>query len=110
MTLTKKYYRIREVSEIVGEPLSTLRYWESEFPQLKPERNDKGTRYYTPAHVELIRQIKYLLHDRGLKIDAARSALSGASNTVATRERALSRLREIRATLVAMRDSLHRLR
>lgn len=110
MELTKKYYRIREVSDMVGVPLSTLRYWESEFKQLTPERNDKGTRYYTPAHVELVRQIKYLLHDRGLKIDAAKNTLESASNSVVTRERAINRLREIRTTLIALRDSLHRLR
>lgn len=110
MQLTKKYYRIREVSELVGVPLSTLRYWEQEFPKLKPTRNDKGTRYYTPADVELVAQIKFLLHDRGLKIDAAKEQLTLAANTVETRQRALDRLREIRARLVSLRDSLHKLR
>lgn len=108
--LSKKFYRIREVSDLIEVPMSTLRYWESEFPQLKPKRNDKGTRYYTPQDIDILRQIKYLLHDRGLKIDAAVKQMKMASDSVATRQRAIDRLMEIRAALVAMRDSLHRLR
>lgn len=108
--LTKKYYKIREVSEMIDVAQSTLRYWEQEFPQLKPTRNDKGTRFYTPADIEAARQIKFLVHDRGLKIDAAKKQLNVASNTVAAKEKALSRLREVRARLVELRDSLHKLR
>lgn len=108
--LTKKYYRIREVSELLDVPMSTLRFWETSFSQLKPKRNDKGTRYYTPQDVDTLRQIKYLLHDRGLKIDAAKQQMKVATDSVAARQRAIDRLQEIRAALVAMRDSLHRLR
>lgn len=110
LELTKKFYRIREVSDLLQVPLSTLRYWESVFPQLKPRRNDKGTRYYTPADIDTLRRIKYLLHDRGLKIDAAIQHMKVATDSVAARQRAIDRLLEIRAALVAMRDSLHRLR
>lgn len=110
MELTKKYYKIGEVSELLGVPMSTLRYWEHEFSKLKPTRNDKGTRYYTPADVEMVAQIKFLLHDRGLKIEAAREQLTVAANTVETKQRAIERLREIRTQLVAMRDALHKLR
>lgn len=108
--ITKKYYKIREVSELIGVAQSTLRYWESEFPQVKPHRNEKGTRFYTSSDIETLRQIKFLLHDRGLKTDAAREQLHYAVDTVASRQKALERLRQIRATLVSMRDALHRLR
>lgn len=108
--LTKRYYRIREVSEILGVPLSTLRYWESTFPQLTPKRNDKGTRYYTPANIETLRQIKYLVHDKGLKIEAAAQQMKTASHTVATRAKTIERLEEIRAGLVGLRDALSRMR
>ncbi|MDE5901466.1 MAG: MerR family transcriptional regulator [Muribaculaceae bacterium] len=91
-------------------PASTIRYWETEFSQLTPKRNDRGTRYFTPADIEIIRQIKYLLHDRGLKIESAREQLSLATNTVESKQRALNRLRDIRARLVALHESLHKLR
>ncbi len=108
--LTKKYYRIREVSDLIGVPASTLRYWEQEFPRLKPTRNAKGTRYYTPADVEVLRQIKYLLHDKGLKIDAAKEQMRVSTDSVATRTRAIERLQGVRAQLVALRDSLTKIR
>lgn len=108
--LTKKYYRISEVSELTGEPASTLRYWESVFPQLKVKRNEKGTRFYTPANIDTLRRIKYLLNDRGLKIEAAAEQMRVSSDSVTAKQRAIERLQEIRRVLVGMRDALHPLR
>ncbi len=110
MEFSKKYYRIAEVCELVDEPASTLRYWETVFPQLKVKRNDKGTRYYTPANIETIRQIKYLLNDRGLKIEAAAQQMKVANDSIAAKQKAIERLQEIRKALVGMRDALHALR
>lgn len=107
---TKKYYKISEVSEIVGEPASTLRYWEQEFPQLKVKRNDRGTRFYTPGNIATIRRIQYLLNDRGLKIDAAAEQMRTAPDAVAAKAKAIERLTEIRRQLVALRDALNALR
>lgn len=108
--LTKNYYRIREVSELIGEPASTLRYWESVFPQLKVKRNDKGTRYYTPQNISTLRQIKYLLTDKGLKIEAAAEQMRTSTDSVAAKQRAIERLGNIREALVGMREALHQLR
>ena len=108
--LTKKYYRIREVSELLDVPASTLRYWETMFPKLQPRRNAKGTRYYTPADVEMLQQIRYLVHDKGLKIDSAIQQMRIGSDTVATKARALERLENIRAQLIALRDSLSKIK
>lgn len=107
---SKRYYKIGEVERLIGVPQSTLRYWESEFPQLKPRRNERGTRYYTPADIDTLKRIKYLLHDCGMKIDAASQKLNSASNSVAARQRAIERLRDVRQTLQSMLDALHRLR
>ncbi len=108
--LTKKYYRIREVSELLAIPASTLRYWETAFPRLNPTRNAKGTRYYTPADIETLRQIKFLVHDKGLKIDAAVQQMRIATDTVATRARAIERLQAVRAQLAGLRDALGKLK
>lgn len=108
--LTKNYYRIREVSDLLNEPPSTLRYWETVFPQLKVKRNDKGTRYYTPANIATLRQIKYLLTDKGLKIEAAAQQMRTSTDAVAAKQQAIQRLQTIREALVGMRDALHRLR
>ncbi len=108
--LSKNYYRIREVSELLGEPASTLRYWESVFPRLKVKRNDKGTRYYSPENIAMLRQIKYLVVDRGLKIDAAIEQMRVAPDSVGARQRAIERLQGIREVLVGLRDALHEYR
>ncbi len=108
--LTKTYYRIREVSDLLDEPASTLRYWESVFPQLKVKRNEKGTRFYTPQNIETLRQIKYLLTDKGLKIEAAAEQMRVSTDSVAAKQRAIERLQNIRTALVGLRDAMHRLR
>ena len=69
---SKRYYKISEVVDMTGVVASTLRFWETQFSILSPKRNDRGTRFYTPADIDTINMIKYLLHDKGLKIEAAR--------------------------------------
>lgn len=108
--LTKKYYKIREVSDLLDEPASTLRYWENVFPQLRVKRNEKGTRFYTPANIATLRQIKYLLCDRGLKIEAATEHMRVSTDSVAAKQRAIERLQNIREVLVGLRDALHKYR
>lgn len=78
-SLDKKYYKIREVSEIIGVPPSTLRFWEKQFPSISPKRNSGRTRYYTPGDIERIQMIHYLLKDKGLKIEAAQEVLAKKS-------------------------------
>lgn len=104
--LTKKYYRIADVAELLDLPLSTLRYWESEFPELRPRRNVHRTRLYTPSDVELIQLIKFLLKERGLKIEAARNYIRKNRADLDRRHRVVSRLRQVRGSLLTMLDSL----
>ncbi len=104
----KKYYKIREVAEILNLPASTLRFWESRFTVIKPRRNDKGTRYYTPDDIEKIRMIYYLVKEKGLKLDAAQEEIKRNHDGVSKRFEAIERLRGVRAKLVEMLDSLNR--
>jgi DNA-binding transcriptional MerR regulator len=71
----KLFFRIGEVSRIVGVPASVLRFWESEFPRIKPQRTDSGQRVYRRADVELILTIKHLLYDQNFTIKGARKYL-----------------------------------
>ena len=66
--LSKQYYKIKEVAEILDVPQSTLRFWEKEFPMIKPIRSSHNIRYYRPQDIELLRIIHYLINDKGLKI------------------------------------------
>ena len=72
---TKLYYSISEVAEIAGVKAHVLRYWESEFPSLKPRKTRTGSRRYRPADIEEVQAIKELLYEQGFKIAGARKML-----------------------------------
>ena len=71
----KLYFRIGEVARLCRLPASVLRFWETEFPQLKPTKSNTGQRMYRRADVEHVLQIKDLLYTRGFTIAGARQAL-----------------------------------
>lgn len=73
----KPYYRIGEVARLLEVPTHVLRYWESEFPQLRPVRAPSGHRLYHRQHIELAVRIKTMLHHEGLTIAGARRRLEG---------------------------------
>jgi DNA-binding transcriptional MerR regulator len=73
----KRYFTIGEVSELCGVKPHVLRYWEQEFPQLKPVKRRGNRRYYQRHDVLMIRQIRSLLYDQGFTIGGARQQLSG---------------------------------
>ncbi|HHC73336.1 MAG TPA: MerR family transcriptional regulator [Thiotrichales bacterium] len=73
----KRYFTIGEVSELCGVKPHVLRYWEQEFPQLKPVKRRGNRRYYQRHDVLLIRQIRALLYEQGFTIGGARQQLSG---------------------------------
>lgn len=68
---TKLYYSITEVATILGLKPHILRYWESEFPMLKPKKNRAGNRAYRQKDIDIARTIKYLLYEDGYTIDGA---------------------------------------
>jgi len=71
----KKYFRIGEVSRIIGVEPYVLRYWEHEFPQIKPQRADTNQRTYQKKDVEILLEIKRLLYEEKLTIEGARKRL-----------------------------------
>ncbi|HKR84324.1 MAG TPA: MerR family transcriptional regulator [Terriglobales bacterium] len=71
----KLYFRIGEVSRLCGLPSYVLRFWETEFPQLKPPKSSTGQRTYRRADVENVVRIKKLLYDEGFTIAGARAQL-----------------------------------
>ena len=73
----KRYFTIGEVSDLCAVKPHVLRYWEQEFPQLKPLKRRGNRRYYQRHDVILIRQIRDLLYDQGYTIGGARQKLAG---------------------------------
>lgn len=74
----KRYFAIGEVSEICGIKPHVLRYWEQEFPQLKPVKRRGNRRYYQYDDVEMVRRIRSLLYEQGFTIGGARQRLREA--------------------------------
>ena len=73
----KRYFTIGEVGELCAVKPHVLRYWEAEFPQLKPVKRRGNRRYYQRHDVIMIRQIRSLLYEEGFTIGGARQRLSG---------------------------------
>jgi len=73
----KRYFTIGEVSDLCAVKPHVLRYWEQEFPQLKPVKRRGNRRYYQRQDVLIIRQIRSLLYDDGFTIGGARQKLTG---------------------------------
>ncbi len=73
----KRYFTIGEVSLLCGVKPHVLRYWEQEFPQLKPLKRRGNRRYYQRHDVIMIRQIRSLLYEQGFTIGGARQKMSG---------------------------------
>lgn len=71
----KLYFRIGEVADLLGLPAYVLRFWETEFPQLKPSKSSTGQRMYRRREVEFAMRIKTLLYEKGFTIAGAREQL-----------------------------------
>ena len=104
--LDKKFYKIGEVAQILGLPESTLRYWESQFTIIKPRRNAKNIRFYTPADIETIRKIYYLVKEKGFKLDAAQAQIRANRDGVDKRFEVVQRLKGVRDQLKELQQAL----
>ena len=71
----KLYYSISEVAQIVGVKPYVLRFWEKEFPTLKPKKNRSGNRVYQKKEIVLLLEIKRLLYEEGYTIEGARQQI-----------------------------------
>ena len=76
----KLYYSIGEVSELLSVKAHVLRYWETQFPMLKPKKNRAGNRTYKVRDIKFLLTIKNLLYDRGYTIAGARQKLRESNN------------------------------
>ena len=99
----KVYYSINEVSEQVGVPASTLRYWEKQFSGITPRKDGHGNRYYRQSDIDLIKQIKYLRDEMHItRIEAIRNELSSPRRRTDQRQHAYEILTRVKAELEAI--------
>jgi DNA-binding transcriptional MerR regulator len=109
---TKLYYSIKEVSEMTSLKPYVLRYWESEFPSLKPSKNKAGNRTYKKNDINVILEIKKLLYDKKFTIKGAIEELKSGhitkSDSVKMSNKDISVLVEIRNELKSILNELNR--
>jgi DNA-binding transcriptional MerR regulator len=111
---TKLYFRIGEVASAVGVETHVLRYWETEFRSIRPQKSSRGQRVYSRRDVETLMRVKELLYERGFTIAGARKQLrdggieprEAADPTLRCAARMKTALTEIRKELVSLLDEL----
>lgn len=101
----KLYYSIGEVAKAFDVNTSLIRYWEQEFPILRPKKNKKGNRYFTPEDLKNLQIIYHLVKEKGYTLDGARIALATNAKIPETVS-IISRLEFVKAELLKLKDSL----
>ena len=98
----KLYFKVGEVSDILGVPAYVLRFWETEFKRISPKRTSSGQRLYRKNDIELILKIKHLLYEKKFTIQGAKQHLNAKS---AARKEKIEKitLDEIRSELESIR-------
>lgn len=102
----KLYHSISEVAKMFNVNESLLRFWEKEFPIIKPRKNAKGTRQYREEDIESIRLIYHLVKEKGMTLSGARQKLKdNKEGTIQTME-IIERLKSIKEELLLMKKEL----
>ncbi len=107
MQPTKVYRSLAEVRQETNLPAATLRYWEEQFSQLSPHKDEHGHRYYTQKDVDLIKQIKYIRDELHItRIEAIRNELNVGKRKTDIRQQASEILTDIRNDLISIREKI----
>ncbi len=102
----KLYYSIGEVARMFNVNESTLRFWEKEFPQLKPKKAGRGIRQYRKEDIEILKLIYHLVKERGMTLPGARQRMKDNKEATVRNFEIVDRLKAIREELVGMKLAL----
>ena len=104
--MAKLLYTMGEVTEMFDVNASLIRYWESKFDCIKPQKNKKGNRLFTPSDIENFKLIYHLVKDKGMTLEGANNTMKRRGKKLHKEVSILERLQSIRAMLVEVRESL----
>jgi DNA-binding transcriptional MerR regulator len=102
----KLYYSIGETARMLDVPVSTVRFWENEFDILKPMKNKKGNRMFTPDDIKNIKIIHHLLKEEGMTIPGVRKRLAGKREETDYKYEINESLQKIKNLLIDLRDNI----
>ena len=104
--IEKMYYSIREVADMFNVNTSHIRFWENEFKTVKPKRNAKGNRLFTPKDIEELRLIYYLVKEKGLTLEGAKKKLKENRSETLEEHEIVKRLQDIKSLLLEIKEEL----
>ena len=104
--IAKLFYKISEVANMFSVNISAVRFWEKEFDILKPKKNKKGNRLFTPKDIKNIQIIYHLLKERGFTVEGAKKKLKENKKDTIDNIEIVNHLRDIRGFLVNLREEL----
>lgn len=102
----KRYYSIGEVSKAFDVNASLIRFWDSEFDILKPKKNAKGNRMFTPEDVKNLQLIYHLVKERGFTLEGARTHLKEGQKKTLDKYDIISKLESIKVQLTNIKNEL----
>ncbi|MBQ8703296.1 MAG: MerR family transcriptional regulator [Bacteroidales bacterium] len=103
--MDKLYYSIGEVAEMLGEPQSVLRFWETAFDEVHPVKNKRGVRSYTEHDIGILQRIRHLTRDCGYTLEGAREQLRMRPLDDPKQE-IINRLTDVRRFLTELKEQL----
>ncbi len=106
LTPGKRYYSIGEVAKAFQVNASLIRFWDKEFDVLKPKKNAKGNRMFTPEDVKNLQMIYHLVKERGFTLEGARTHLKENQKKALDTFEIISRLEAVKAQLVNIKNQL----
>jgi len=102
----KLYYTIGEVSNMFSVNASLIRYWEKEFPIIKPKKNKKGNRFFTKGDIENFHVIYHLVKERGMTLKGAKLKLKENKDDTINNFEIIKSLKDIKQKLLEIKDEL----
>ncbi|MDX1667451.1 MAG: MerR family transcriptional regulator, partial [Saprospiraceae bacterium] len=102
----KRYYSIGEVAEMFDVSKSLIRFWENEFDVLRPHKNSKGDRRFTPKNIEQMQLIYDLVKERGFTLDGAKKEIVRLRKWEKEKEEVIGRLERLKGLLERVRDGV----
>ena len=102
----KRYYAIGEVAEAFGVNTSLIRFWEKEFHALKPKKNAKGNRLFTPQDIKNLELIYHLVKERGFTLEGAKIHLKEEKKKTLSNFEIIRKLQTIKSELTKIKNQL----
>ncbi len=102
----KRYYKIGEVAKAFNVNTSLIRFWENEFDVLKPKKNKKGNRLFTPEDLKNLKLIYFLVKEKGFTLEGAKNKLKESSAEIVSNHQIILRLEEIKNELTQIKNQL----